>query len=63
MFAPRPRLSAEGDGYLITNIFDEAPGVSHLAIFDASGLEAGPIARAPRRHRVPMGFHGLWMAA
>lgn len=60
VFAPRNRGAAEGDGYLLTNIFDEGRNASHLAIFDAQEIERGPIARAHLDHRVPVGFHGHW---
>lgn len=60
VFVPRSRGAAEGDGYLLTNIFDEDRNASHLAIFDAQEIERGPIARAHLDHRVPVGFHGQW---
>jgi carotenoid cleavage dioxygenase-like enzyme len=60
VFVPRGRGSREGEGYLLTNIFDEARNTSHLAIFDAEQIERGPIARAHLDHRVPVGFHGYW---
>ncbi|HUA33977.1 MAG TPA: carotenoid oxygenase family protein [Candidatus Binataceae bacterium] len=60
VFVPESHDAAEGDGYLLTNIYDEARDASHLAIFDASEIERGPIARAHLDHRVPVGFHGQW---
>jgi carotenoid cleavage dioxygenase-like enzyme len=60
VFVPRDPEAGEGEGYLLTNIFDEDRNTSHLAIFDAEDLESGPIARAHLDHRVPVGFHGLW---
>jgi carotenoid cleavage dioxygenase len=60
VFVPRSRGSREGEGYLLTNIFDEERNASHLAIFDAEQIERGPIARAHLDHRVPVGFHGYW---
>jgi carotenoid cleavage dioxygenase len=62
VFAPRAG-GAEGEGYLLTNIYDEVRNASHLAIFDAQAIESGPIARGFLDHRVPVGFHGLWKAA
>jgi carotenoid cleavage dioxygenase len=49
-------------GYVLTNVFDEAKGASHLAILRADDVAAGPVARAHLDHRVPVGFHGLWLA-
>ena len=63
VFVPRQGSSKEGDGYLLTNIFDEDRNASHLAIFDAQNIEQGPIARALLDHRVPVGFHTSWRPA
>ncbi len=63
VFVPRNRGASEGEGYLLTNIFDEDRNASHFAIFDAEQIERGPIARAHLDHRVPVGFHGLWKAS
>jgi carotenoid cleavage dioxygenase-like enzyme len=63
VFVPRQANSSEGEGYLLTNIFDEDRNASHLAIFDAKQVERGPIARAHLNHRVPVGFHGNWRPA
>lgn len=60
VFVPKRESSREGEGYLLTNIFDEDRNASHLAIFDAEQIERGPIARAHLDHRVPVGFHGCW---
>ena len=63
IFVPRSRDAPEGDGYLLTNIFDEDRNASHLAIFDAQEIERGPIARAHLDHRVPVGFHAQWKSS
>ena len=60
IFVAKPGESKEGEGYLMTNIFDEERHASHLAIFDAGHLGEGPIARAFLDHRVPVGFHASW---
>jgi len=62
VFAPKREGSGEGEGYVLTNIFDDDRNASHLAIFDAQEIERGPIARAYLDHRVPVGFHGCWRA-
>jgi carotenoid cleavage dioxygenase len=59
-FVPRSRAAPEGDGYLVTTIYDERLDASELAVFDAQEVAAGPIASARLEHRVPIGFHGLW---
>lgn len=60
VFAPRSAEAAEGDGWLLTNLYDETKDASCLAVFDAGDVAAGPVARARLDHRVPVGFHGLW---
>jgi carotenoid cleavage dioxygenase-like enzyme len=59
VFVPRG-ADAEGDGWLLTTIHDEASDTGSLAVFDARDIAAGPIARAHAEHRIPMGFHALW---
>ena len=36
---------------------------SDLAVFNATDVEAGPVALVQLGHRVPDGFHGNWVAA
>jgi carotenoid cleavage dioxygenase len=63
IFVPRSNNSAEGDGWLLSVIWRAAENRSDLAIFEAGGLEAGPIALVQLAHRVPDGFHGTWVPA
>lgn len=58
-----PRGSAEGQGYLLTNVYDASIDRSHLVILDAENVSAGPLAKAHLDHRVPFGFHGNWRDA
>jgi carotenoid cleavage dioxygenase-like enzyme len=60
VFVPRSHDAREGEGFLLTNIFDQDRNASHLAIFEAERIELGPLARAHLDHRVPVGFHGQW---
>ncbi len=62
VFAPRSERATEGDGYLLTNVFDERSETSHLAILDASDVASGPVARIHLEHGMPVGFHGSWRA-
>jgi carotenoid cleavage dioxygenase len=56
-----PRAGAgEGDGFLLSTIYDERLDTSEVAVFHARSPSSGPIARARLEHRVPVGFHGLW---
>ena len=62
VFVPKTANAREGEGYVLSNIYDEDRNTSHLAIFDAEQIERGPIARAHLDHRVPVGFHANWRA-
>ncbi len=61
VFVPRFASSEEGDGYIVSVIYRAAENRSDLAFFDASSLDAGPIAFAQLSTRVPHGFHGNWL--
>ena len=63
IFVPRADDAAEGDGYLLANVYDDNRKASHLVILDAQNVGAGPIATAYLDHRVPFGFHGNWRPA
>jgi carotenoid cleavage dioxygenase len=52
----------EGQGFLLTNVFDEERETSHLAILDAEDVASGPVARLHLGHAMPVGFHGIWCA-
>ncbi len=63
IFVPRSNDAAEGDGFLLANVYDENRKASHLVILDAQNVSAGPLATAYLDHRVPFGFHGNWRPA
>jgi carotenoid cleavage dioxygenase-like enzyme len=60
VFVPAHSGAPEGEGFLLSCVFDELSGHSCLAIFDAERVADGPVARARLQHRVPMGFHAAW---
>jgi carotenoid cleavage dioxygenase len=60
VFVPREQDAGEGDGAVLTYVFDASERTSFLYVFDASGIEAGPVARIRLPQRVPYGFHGNW---
>lgn len=47
VFVPAAADAPEGEGFLLSCLFNEVTGTSHLAVFDAFRLENGPLARAP----------------
>ncbi|MCB9595960.1 MAG: carotenoid oxygenase family protein [Sandaracinaceae bacterium] len=56
-----PRGDGEDEGYLMSMVFDGTTRRSYTAVFDATRLEDGPIARVHMPRRVPFGFHGTWL--
>ncbi|WP_035659793.1 carotenoid oxygenase family protein, partial [Bradyrhizobium sp. STM 3809] len=63
VFVPRSQDAAEGDGWLLAVVWRAATNTSDLAVFNASGIDAGPAALVHLGHRVPDGFHGNWVGA
>lgn len=57
------RGPSEGDGWLLTLVWDSAGNESFLAVFDAGHLADGPIAKVHMPARVPGGFHCHWRNA
>ena len=57
-----PAGEHEGEGWLLTYVWDRARGASDLIVLDAMDLAAGPVARVHLPVRVPYGFHGTWVA-
>jgi carotenoid cleavage dioxygenase len=63
VFVERHKDAAEGDGWLLAAVWRARENTSDLAVFNATDLEAGPVARVHLGHRVPDGFHGNWVGA
>jgi carotenoid cleavage dioxygenase len=53
--------AAEGEGWVLSYVWDRATNRSSLAIFDALAVAQGPVAEVHLPVRVPFGFHGLWV--
>jgi carotenoid cleavage dioxygenase len=56
-----PAGDAEGEGWLVTYLWDRSTDRSALGIFDAGAVADGPVGRVELPVRVPFGFHGLWV--
>lgn len=61
-FAEADEPQSEDDGYVIAFQWHDALKRQTLDVFDAHDLSAGPVAQALLPQRVPVGFHGCWMA-
>ena len=52
----------EGEGYIIGFVTDRRTMSSSLVVLDAMDMSSGPVAWIDIPQRVPVGFHGAWMA-
>jgi carotenoid cleavage dioxygenase len=62
VFAPASAEAAEDDGYVMTFVHDPERGATDLVILAAQDFTAPPVARVHLPVRVPLGFHGSWLA-
>jgi all-trans-8'-apo-beta-carotenal 15,15'-oxygenase len=53
----------EDRGWLLAEVLEGRGETSFMAVFDAAGVEDGPIAKVRLRHHLPFSFHGWWEAA
>lgn len=60
VFVPRSDEAAEGDGWLLAVAWRGEEARSELMVFDADGVDRGPVATVQLPQRVPFGFHGNW---
>ncbi|MEQ9042751.1 MAG: carotenoid oxygenase family protein, partial [Alphaproteobacteria bacterium] len=63
VFVPRKTDAAEGDGYLVSLVYDSARNLSDFIVLDTDDISKGPVARVELPSRVPFGFHGNWRGA
>ena len=62
VFAPRSPDAAEDDGYVMAFVQDPARGKTDLVILASQDFTGSPVARVQLPARVPLGFHGSWIA-
>lgn len=63
MFIPRGADAEEGEGYVLTCVYNLETNTSDMCVFDAQSISDGPVGRAKVSHRVPVCFHGTWRPA
>jgi carotenoid cleavage dioxygenase len=63
VFVPRRKDAAEDEGWLLSYLHDVAGGNSRVMILDARNMLGEPVAVIELPVRVPLGFHGNWIAA
>jgi carotenoid cleavage dioxygenase len=62
VFAPSAPESAEDDGYVMAFVHDPERGAADLVVLSAQDFTGAPVARVHLPRRVPLGFHGSWIA-
>jgi carotenoid cleavage dioxygenase len=62
VFVPRSADAAEGDGWVLALRYDRELDRSDLVVLDASEFGGDPVAVVQLPRRVPVGFHGSWVA-
>ena len=60
--APALRDAAEDDGYVMAFVHDPGRGAADLVILAAQDVGGEPVARVHLPARIPLGFHGSWIA-
>jgi len=61
VFVPRSDGAEEGDGWVLTEVYDSRTRKSLLAVLEGGRLADGPLARVMLRHHVPFSYHGWWV--
>ncbi|WP_434093060.1 carotenoid oxygenase family protein [Streptomyces lasiicapitis] len=62
VFVPRRGARDEDDGYILSYVNDPDRGATDLVILSAQDFTGRPLARIQLPGRVPLGFHGSWVA-
>ena len=62
ILVPKPRTTREGDGWLVGAAYNSKTQLTELAVFEATALAAGPIAKVFLPYGLPIGFHGNFYA-
>jgi carotenoid cleavage dioxygenase len=62
VFAPAGPAADEDDGYVMAFVHNPERGAADLVILAARDFTGGPVARVHLPARVPLGFHGSWIA-
>jgi carotenoid cleavage dioxygenase len=62
VFVPTSPDAAEDDGYVMAFVYSLDRGATDLVVLAAQDFTAEPVARVHLPARVPLGFHGSWIA-
>jgi carotenoid cleavage dioxygenase len=62
VFVPSAPDAAEDDGHVMTFVHNPERGAADLVILAAGDFAGGPVATVHLPRRIPLGFHGSWIA-
>jgi len=62
VFVPRAADAPEGDGWLLSLVYDRQADRSDLVVLDTADFAGDPVATVRLPVRVPHGFHANWIA-
>jgi carotenoid cleavage dioxygenase-like enzyme len=62
VFVPRAADAPEGDGWLLSLVYDRQTDRSDLVVLDTADFTGDPVATVQLPVRVPHGFHAAWIA-
>jgi carotenoid cleavage dioxygenase-like enzyme len=62
VFAPASPDATEDDGYVMAYVHNPGRGAADLVILHAQDFTGEPVARVHLPARIPLGFHGSWIA-
>ena len=62
VFTPAIPDAAEDDGYVLAFVHNPDRSASDLVILAAQDFTGEPVARVHLPARIPLGFHGSWLA-
>jgi carotenoid cleavage oxygenase len=63
IFVPASRSATEGEGWVLSVVYNAPEDRSDLVIVDATDFGGTPVATVALPQRVPFGFHGIWEPA
>jgi carotenoid cleavage dioxygenase len=61
LFVPESPDAPEGEGWVLSVVYDAARDASDVAVLDATDFAGPPVALVHLPRRVPYGFHGSWV--
>jgi carotenoid cleavage dioxygenase len=62
VFAPSTPDADEDDGHVLAFVHDPDRGATDLVVLAAQDFAGPPVATVHLPARVPLGFHGSWVA-